>query len=435
MKYLFVDNFRGFTKTVLPIKNVTFFVGENSSGKTSILGLLNIIRGRPFWFSQKFDTEEVEFGNFEDIVSVNSPNKSYFRFGFIEIGRTSKERKEPGFEGFLLSYKKEEGMPLISRYTYADGAAQITVKFTDRNVLCKSEDMGEVSDDLECVNRIFMNWVGEHEGRRGGYRRVKDFEDTYRRDLFLVSSFVEDTLRKTTGRRSRGLFLPTPFEEMAWLAPIRTKPQRTYDKYDVGFSPEGEHTPYLIKKLLTGEKSAERFKQFVQKFGQASGLFESVFVKKFGHSITAPFELDIVLNRNALRIHNVGYGVSQSLPIIVELFAREKETWFAIQQPEIHLHPRAQIALGEVLFELAVTENKKFIVETHVDFIIDGFRLNYRKKDITRKPDAQVVFFESTPGGNVLHPINVLENGELSDKQPPGYREFFIKEQMRILNL
>ena len=435
MKYLFVDNFRGFARTVLPIKDVNFFVGENSTGKTSILGLINLIKGPSFWFSQKFDTEEVEFGNFEDIVSVSSPNKSYFRIGFIEIGRETKGNKESSFEGFLLSYRKEEGMPVVSRYTYADSATQVTVKFSDGTVLCKSEDMGEVSDDLECINRIFMNWVGEHEERRGGYSTVKGFKDMHRRDLLMVSSFVEDTLRRKTGRRSHGIYFPTTFEDMAWLAPIRTKPQRTYDKYDVGFSPEGEHTPYLIKKLLTGEKSAEGFKQFVQKFGQASGLFESVFVKKFGRSITAPFELDIVLNRNALRIHNVGYGVSQSLPIIVELFAREKGTWFVIQQPEIHLHPRAQVAFGEVLFELAVTENKKFIVETHVDFIIDGFRLNYRKKDITRKPDAQVVFFESTPGGNVLHPINVLENGELPDTQPEAYREFFIREQMRLLGL
>lgn len=433
MKYLFVDNFRGFTQTVLPIRDVSFLVGENSTGKTSILGLINLIKGPRFWFTQKFDTEELEFGNFEDIVSVNSTNKSYFRIGFIEIGHETKEKKESSFEGFLLSYKKEEGMPVVSQYTYANSATQITVKFSDGTVLCKSEDMAEVSDDLECINRIFMNWVGEHEERRGGYATVKAVRDIPKNNLLMVSSFVEDTLRRKTGRKSRGLYLPTPFEEMAWLAPIRTKPQRTYDKYDVGFSPEGEHTPYLIKKLLTGKKSAEKFREFVQKFGLASGLFESVLVKKYGRSTTAPFELDVVLNRNALRIHNVGYGVSQSLPIIVELFARPEGAWFAIQQPEVHLHPRAQVALGDVLFELAVIENKKFIIETHTDFIIDGFRLNYRKESIAHKPDTQIVFFERTSEGNVLHTINILEDGELPDTQPKTYREFFVKEQMRLL--
>lgn len=435
MKYLFVDNFRGFTKTLLPIRDVNFFVGENSTGKTSLLGLLNLISGTHFWFTQKFDTEEVEFGNYEDIVSVNSLDRSYFRIGFIETIQPEEENKDLTCEGFLLTYRKEEGMPVVSRYTYADKTRQVTVRFSDGNVWCKGEALREVSEDFEHINRVFLNWVDEHEERHGGYTRVKDIEYSHRDNLLMVSSIVEDTLHKETRHRLRGLYLPTPFEHVAWLAPIRTKPQRTYDKYDVGFSPEGEHTPYLIKKLLTSEKSAQKFSQFVQEFGKTSGLFESISVKKYGRSTTAPFELDIILNRRALKIGNVGYGVSQSLPIIVELFSRPEKTWFAIQQPEIHLHPRAQTALGDVFFNLAVMENKKFVVETHTDFIIDRFKLNYRKKNITHKPDAQIVFFERTSDGNVLHPIKVLEDGELSDEQPEAYREFFVREQMRLLGL
>ena len=72
MKYLFVDNFRGFTKTLLPIRDVNFFVGENSTGKTSILGLIKLLDTTQFWFNQRFNTDEVRLGNYKDIVSIGS---------------------------------------------------------------------------------------------------------------------------------------------------------------------------------------------------------------------------------------------------------------------------------------------------------------------------------------------------------------------------
>ena len=53
--YIFVDNFRGFRDTCIPITDVNFLVGENSTGKTSILGLLKLLAG-PRFFSIKPST-------------------------------------------------------------------------------------------------------------------------------------------------------------------------------------------------------------------------------------------------------------------------------------------------------------------------------------------------------------------------------------------
>jgi predicted ATPase len=78
--------------------------------------------------------------------------------------------------------------------------------------------------------------------------------------------------------------------------------------------------------MLNSKSQATRLKQFIEKVGRASGLFQDVSIKSFGRGATARFELDIVLDGKALNILNVGYGVSQSLPIIVELLAREQQT-------------------------------------------------------------------------------------------------------------
>jgi predicted ATPase len=156
-------------------------------------------------------------------------------------------------------------------------------------------------------------------------------------------------------------------------------------------------------------------------------------VKKYGKDSASPFELDIILEDKPLNISNVGYGVSQSLPILIELFARIKGSWFAIQQPEVHLHPRAQATLGDVFYFIAEKENKKLLIETHSDFIIDRFRANFKKNSSTI--DAQVLFFERVNGVNKVHSIRIHKNGMYDENQPESFRSFFIKEELDILGI
>jgi hypothetical protein len=218
---------------------------------------------------------------------------------------------------------------------------------------------------------------------------------------------------------------------MASIAPIRTKPRRTYDEYTLEFSSEGDHTPYLIRQLKRGRKTRQGLDKYLSAFGRDSGLFKSIDLREFGRRPDSPFALEATLGTTPLGLQNVGYGVSQSLPVVVELFARPKGTHFAIQQPEVHLHPRAQAALGDVFFRLAVDDGKVFFIETHSDFTIDRFRLNYRKAK--KRPDAQVLFFERNGKGNRVTPLVFTENGEYPEEQPTSFRDFFLKEQLDLL--
>ena len=229
--------------------------------------------------------------------------------------------------------------------------------------------------------------------------------------------------------------LPLFGPNMIWLAPIRTKPRRTYDDVRLQYSPEGSHTPYLIRKLFQSHQDAQKFKTMIEEVGENSSLYESIAIKPFGRGETAPFELDIVLDGKRLNLNNVGYGVSQSLPVIVEILARAQGQSFAIQQPEVHLHPKTQAALGDLLYTLAVTDKKQFLVETHSDYLIDRFRLNYRRHKRKTKVNAQVVFFERRNKRNHITVLPIDEKGGLPASQPKSYREFFVREEMRILGL
>src|SRR6266700_2651669 len=92
--YLFVDNFRGFTDTCIPIADVNFLVGENSTGKSSLLGLIKLFSGPGFLMGQDFSDDVVGFGHFLDVVSANSTDQTYFRIGFTSDLTERKDNRK-----------------------------------------------------------------------------------------------------------------------------------------------------------------------------------------------------------------------------------------------------------------------------------------------------------------------------------------------------
>ncbi len=275
-------------------------------------------------------------------------------------------------------------------------------------------------------------------------KKLKTFSfELFDMPLSVLTSIIEDSksIKKRGAKKPRIINTPDLLSMMGfthhlvWIAPLRSKPKRTYDQIKLAFNPEGDHTPYLIRKMLEDEFSdiAKDFHSFIQGFGKESGLFKDIEINSFGTHPASPFELRVVNEGKSLNVCNLGYGVSQSLPILVELFTRPKYSWFAIQQPEVHLHPRAQAALGEVFFDLAMKEKMIFFIETHSDFMVDRFRLkvNSTKKTV----ESQVVFFEQKDSLNKAYPIKILPNGRYQDNLPESFGSFFIKEEISILGI
>lgn len=441
MRYIFVDHFRGFQETLLPIKDVNFFVGENSTGKTSLLALLKLFHSVGFWLRGEFESRETEFteidlGNYEDIVSMHAKDKKYFHVGEF-IG--SEKDKDSEYDAFLMSFSESLGMPRIERYTLVTNTKKIDVEFKGRKTYLKLGEADSITEEYSSVRELFLQWVESHKEETSGFRELKASQvggDVS--SIGVINAIIQATLEGDAAsikEASLAVAYPSLYSRLIWLAPIRTKPEPIYTKYDRRFSSEGHHIPYSIKRLLESKAKAEDFKRFVEEFGKESGLFDSVDIKKYksGRQKVVPFEIEIVLSGKPTNITNVGYGVSQVLPIVVELFTENKGTAYLIQQPEIHLHPKAQAALGDLFFNLAVMDKKKFLVETHSDFIIDRFRMNFRNEKVTKKPESQIVYFENTGEGNVLKMLDIDIAGNISKDQPKGYREFFLKEGLRAL--
>ena len=111
---------------------------------------------------------------------------------------------------------------------------------------------------------------------------------------------------------------------------------------------------------------------------------------------------------------------------------------FLLQQPEVHLHPSAQAALGSLFCDMAA-QRRQLIVETHSDHLIDRVRLDIRDGRTKLKPeDVSILYFERGNLSVTIHSLGWDAHGNLTADRgmvPNGYRQFFRSERRRSIGL
>jgi hypothetical protein len=217
------------------------------------------------------------------------------------------------------------------------------------------------------------------------------------------------------------------------LGPVRTKPRRTYDVINDTFTPEGDHTLVLLSRILL-EKDDPRRSDLLRsliEFGSESGLFEKIGVRRLGTKPSDPFKVLVKAGGPSVTIRDVGYGVSQALPLIIQCVLAEGTNPLLLQQPEVHLHPRGQAALGTFFARLVEKKTKSFVIETHSDYLIDRVRLEIASGTIPAEK-VLILFFEKKGMKTKVHPIAIDQAGDLVNT-PKSYRAFFLKEGLRLL--
>jgi len=431
---IYLNNFRGISDAVLTPCPVNFLVGENSTGKTSVLGALKLLGSPDFLYNTDFNGGDYEFGGYRDIVSVDAANKSEFQLGLYKQDTDQPKRAAC----YMLHFREgKDGLAKLVRFSQLCGQHVVTLRLAPNAVSAYgTKDVPECFSALD-LPRCFEYLRTLPSTVRGGYKEISGDISRFVRNnpVASFSNVLSKLFPENELEENENTVFPFPLitQRLASLAPIRTKPKRTYDGFAQKYSPEGDHTPYLIRSKVGRKKDRSSLRASLETFGRDSGLFSTVGVSQYGRDSSAPFELRVGLsNWSPLRINCVGYGVSQVLPVVVELLARADDTWFMVQQPEVHLHPRAQAALGDVFFQAAHAHKKVLFIETHSDFMIDRFRLNYGPSK-PRADFAQILFFERTGGGNKLTTIKILSDGEYPEDQAAQFRSFFLEEQRKLL--
>ena len=418
---IIVENIRGFSgRRRIPIRPISVLTGENSTGKTSFLAMV----------SSLFDSE--------GYPSSPNFNKEPYRLGGYDTIATYKGGRYGRADYFSLGYQsREDDISVESKYVKGEGKISlknIVVK-TENKILSvdmAEEEEGKVIVRIKSEGRSFEEVVEMEEGIVGKGMAGQEI-------FFALSLASSDELKEVIGGDEgvEELFRITNYivpGESVSLAPIRTKPKRTYgqvvDKYD----PSGKHIPSTLSKIFRNkDRSEERKRVFdsIRRFGKMSGLFEDVRIKKLGDKLTDPFQLQVKGEGRWANIVDVGYGVSQVLPVIAQSTMTSDEAALLLQQPEVHLHPRAQAALGSFFAEIMSNSNQYLAVETHSDYILDRIRREINEGTISSS-DVVVLFFEKDGVESRVHPLKLDSKGNVLDP-PDSYRSFFLEEEVNML--
>ncbi|OYT61956.1 hypothetical protein B6U67_05050 [Methanosarcinales archaeon ex4484_138] len=137
--------------------------------------------------------------------------------------------------------------------------------------------------------------------------------------------------------------------------------------------------------------------------------------------------------KTEVNLVDVGFGASQILPIIVQGFNAPKNSLILIEQPEIHLHPKAQATMGDLLVDIAKSNDRKLIIETHCDLLIQRVCKNILQKKIDHA-DIVIYYFEPTDNGTEIKTITINENGQF-ENFPDGFFEEGFEEAMEMAEL
>ena len=407
------------------IRPLTFLVGENSTGKTTALACFQTLADFLIDRGIDFNSPPYSMGIFKEIVRNSRKTEKVFKLGFTLHGDVE----------YTVEFAERRGgvEPVVK---------SINLKLTDSEIVLRASDV--MSARLTSFDR-----------ERNQYR--VDVTSTFldaNSFHYLLADFTHRWERVSEDEKALLNHLRTIEDLWADIrdnlfvcstAPIRSKPERIYNPTRQFYDPEGSYVPmWFMETKATEKEEWETLKAQLVDFGQCSGLFQNIEVINLGRSRGGPFQLKIKVKGPNSNIVDVGYGVSQILPILARVLEypifRQSPGGFVrigpmpislLQQPEVHLHPRVQAELSSLLATLASEGNRAFIVETHSDYMIDRARVEIRKGTI--QPEyVSLIYLE--PKGNVVkvHNISFDKMGNM-EGVPPHYREFFLKEYRQLM--
>lgn len=462
-------NFRCFKDTgLLKLKNITLLIGENSSGKTSFLAGLNHISGLMNDENVDLNSPPFELGSFKDIFNASSKQED----------RCFEYECKVADNCFQWVFEDDQGEPKVSLFTIRSDTKDFTMEFN----VGKSEltiEMPLTEKEQELLKFVGGKFVNKQNSNTNSKRMVFQKLDEIPHNKIMGSAF---NFREVIWRFERK-FLDIPFrrirrgekkeqERLAFddlaennrevlhnlyqkmqrftlasrpfrrferenkyiaLAPLRTEPSRVYSfaQSRARLTPDGSHVP--DKLLRHSSSTGGRYKEMeytLQEFGKEAGLFQSIYTKNLVRNSNYLFSIMVkTAQGRKSNIMDVGYGVSQILPVIFEIISSGKQQRFLLQQPEVHLQPRAQAAFATLIAKLT-HDKKSFVIETHSDFILERLKYEIEEGNLSHS-DVGILFFDTEKQDTKIHQINLGEDGLPTDT-PPSYRKFFLQELDKV---
>ncbi len=238
------------------------------------------------------------------------------------------------------------------------------------------------------------------------------------------------------------------FQKVFYLGPLRTKTERIYSwagvaPDHVGYS--GDNTVAAMiaaksRKLSVRIKAGRMsFEEVIASKLLEMGLVEEIKLQRISEK-RDDYEIKVRTpgSKVFVDLPDVGVGISQVLPVLVQCFYAPANSIIILEQPEIHLHPKAQVTLADVLIDVVNSRengqprNVQLIVETHSEHFLRRLQRRVAENGKEKQIDQNSVaaYFASTNKGKpVLEPLQIDEYGNI--KNWPGH--FFGDEMGEVL--
>ncbi len=419
LTYIKLDNFKIWRSTgPLRLAPLTLLLGINSSGKSSLIQSLLLIRqtvksddsnldlnlGNPdnASYNGSGNTDSVTLGQFQDVLCRSgsaSPSTPANQFG-IEF----RWAEEPGgTDSSLFSARYRKGTGNSAELDY------LRLGKDGQGFTVKRRKAGIYQLSLANQRRPL--------GQSADYRPERSF------------AFSAATLTKLGEQAETikhiGPELLDELSRIIYLGPVRRLAQRDY--VWAGRMPAhiGDDGAKAIDALIASGVEYQKQKKAGSGISAEAQLFEqSIYwlntmnladdlaVKQLGRS--ARYELQIINHGEASNLKDVGVGVSQVLPVIVAALFAQPGHIVIIEEPESHLHPLAQSQLAELFSQVSDDRGVQFVLETHSEHLLT--RLQRRVAEETIAPDQLAIYFVERDGTKAkIDTLQLDEYGEISN--------------------
>ena len=434
------------------IRPITLLVGENSAGKTSFLaGLRFVLESLSRQSRNPFNRDPYFLGGFDQIAHYKGGRggraKSFCMSIYVPSSPNGRGRSPNAADevAHRFSFAKGAPQPELQSYRFSTDETETELSLEastpELTVIRHGDSKTAVNIPLGRMppasllreNVSYISILMDELSFRLEGRPRRELAGREQKELALARVAPEIFRTVSAAFRNSSRILS---QEVFASAPVRTQPLRTYTPSELLASSEGSHVPLELSRAKA--RDPERWatiRQGLISFGQNSGLFSDIDIRQLGKSDIDPFQIMVRINGPAMNLADVGYGISQVLPIVYQVQHSSRHGTYLLQQPEVHLHPRAQAELGSLLATMVSGRSSQptFVVETHSDYLVDRVRIEVAAGRISAK-DVTIVFFRKGQHGSTADNLFLNERGDIKDA-PDEFRSFFMEEHGKLLGL
>lgn len=419
-----LENFKSWQDTHdIALKPITGFFGANSSGKSGLIHALLLLkqtaesadRGIVFHFSGT--AARVDLGDFASVLHGHETDRA---LGISLDWRTEKpfEVTDTYARGVVAS-SKDIGFRVVSRLEASGAREQLVIDQMSYRV----------------GNAVF----GMRRGTRNKYKPFTenlDFKFIPNRGRpWDIPSLVKcygfpDTVRAYY--QNAGFLTDLEFaleqrlQKVYYLGPLRAHPQRVYAWSGGQPLDMGEAGKSVVDALLAADQRGQKIgrgtgrprltlEQYVAQWLKDIGLIHEFRVVPIAKD-RGLYEVKVRKSRKAAEvlITDVGFGVSQILPVLVLCFYVPEGSTVILEQPEIHLHPIAQAGLADFFIDAWKKRKVQILLESHSEHLLRRLQRRIAEETLC-KDDVALFFCSADDGASRLDELEVNPFGNIAN--------------------